>query len=106
MTAFVDSCVQTLAPVVVAAERRTGGRSHARRLLKALAGKRHVLITTHMHPDPDALGSAMAMAVLLERRLGGPGGAVVTLATKGRSGGGINDAFLRAAHVNVTPWDD
>ena len=57
-----------------------------------------------MHPDPDALGSAMAMAVLLERRLG-PGGAKITLATKGRAGGGINDAFLRGAHFALTPWD-
>ncbi|HEX8911341.1 MAG TPA: DHH family phosphoesterase [Humisphaera sp.] len=106
MTAFVDSCVQTLAGSAVAAERHSRGKPRARRLLRALAGKRNILVTTHMHPDPDALGAAMAMCVLLTRRLGhGPDGATVTLATKGRLGGGINDSFLRAADVEVTPWE-
>ena len=106
MTTFVDACVQTLAGSAVAAERRTGGRRHARRLLRTLAGKRHILVTTHMHPDPDALGSAMALCTLLADQLGAAGGVQIVLATKGRIGGGINDAFLRNSSVMLTPWED
>jgi nanoRNase/pAp phosphatase (c-di-AMP/oligoRNAs hydrolase) len=102
MTAFVESCVQTLAGSATAAERRSRGRPRARRLLRTLVGKRNILVTTHVHPDPDALGSAMAMCVLLSRRLPE---ASVTLATKGRTGGGINDAFLKVAATPITPWE-
>jgi nanoRNase/pAp phosphatase (c-di-AMP/oligoRNAs hydrolase) len=107
MTAFVDSCVQTLTGTAGAVERRSRGRPRARRLLKTLAGKQNILVTTHMHPDPDALGSAMGLCVLLTRRLGAEGGPkpVVTLAAKGRVGGGVNETFLRVAGIDVTPWD-
>ncbi|MDB5294929.1 MAG: family phosphoesterase [Phycisphaerales bacterium] len=111
MTAFVESCVQTLAGSAVAAERHTRGRPRARKLLAALAGKRNILVTTHIHPDPDALGSAVALTHLLARRLIIPAGApaddrpAVTLAVKGRIGGGINDTFLQTAHGALTAWD-
>lgn len=114
MTAFVESCVQTLAGSAVAVERRGRGRPHARRLLRTLAGRRNILLTTHMHPDPDAVGSAMGMCVLLDRRLGvgpaTPGGVAgdkprITVAAKGRVGGGVNDSFLRAVGVTLAPWD-
>jgi nanoRNase/pAp phosphatase (c-di-AMP/oligoRNAs hydrolase) len=137
MTAFVASCVQTLAGTAVAVERHSRRSPRARRLLATLAGKRNILITTHMHPDPDALGSATAMCVLLTRRLGPAAGGkaaakgkledggqpdtdrkpgsdgqaatdpkpAITLAAKGRIGGGVNEAFLRAAGVRITPWE-
>ncbi len=43
--------------------RRTGLRRAASRLRSA----RHVLITTHLHPDPDALGSSLTLASALGR---------------------------------------
>ena len=112
MTAFVDSCVQTLAGSAVAAERRSRGQARARQLLKALAGKKRILVTTHIHPDPDALGSAVALAHLLTQRLGTRADksddppATITLAVKGRMGGGVNGTFLRIARGKLTPWDE
>lgn len=104
MTAFVDSCVETVAGSAVAVERRARGRPKARNLLLTLAGKQNILLTTHLHPDPDALASAVALRTLLEQRLDGR--PQVTLSVKGHVGGGINDAFLRAGNFKLTPWDD
>lgn len=107
MTAFVDSCVQTLAGSASAAERHSRGRPRARRFLRTLAAKRNILVTTHIHPDPDALGSAIALAYLLGKCLGtGNDRPAVTLAAKGRIGGGINDAFLRVANGKLKTWEE
>ena len=103
MTAFVESCVGTIAGSAVAAERRARGRPRAARLLKVLAGKKNVLITTHVHPDPDALGSAVALANLIEQRLKSP---KVQISIKGRIGGGLNDVFVRNANLKLLPWDE
>src|SRR4051794_25387588 len=77
MTAFVESCLQTVAGSAVAAERRARGRPRAAKLLEVLAGKKNILVTAHVHPDPDALASAFALAALI-RQVGGtlvsPGG--------------------------------
>ena len=56
-TAFVESCVETVADSAVAVERRSRGRPRAKKLLELLADKKNVLVTTHQHPDPDALAS-------------------------------------------------
>lgn len=131
MTAFVESCVETVADSAQAAERRARGRPRARQLLATLAGKRNILVTTHVHPDPDALGSAWALKNLLEQRLSPVDGkhAVdgkhskdandgksesdkaadrpqVTLAIKGSAGGGINEAFIRVSNLKVAQWDE
>ena len=71
MTAFVTSCVETVSGSAAAAERRARGRPRARRLLKLLDGKRNILVTTHQHPDPDALASGLAMCNLLGAKLKG-----------------------------------
>jgi len=42
-------------------------RSGLRRAAARLRAARHVLITTHLHPDPDALGSSLTLASALER---------------------------------------
>jgi nanoRNase/pAp phosphatase (c-di-AMP/oligoRNAs hydrolase) len=113
MTAFVETCVQTLTGTAGAVERRSRGLPSARKLLRILSTKKKILVTTHIHPDPDALGSAMAMTVLLHRRLvidaekpQGEEPPQVILAAKGRIGGGVNEAFLRATGVKVTPWEE
>jgi nanoRNase/pAp phosphatase (c-di-AMP/oligoRNAs hydrolase) len=104
MTAFVESCLETVQGSVVAAERQARHRPRARKLLKLLAGKRNILVTTHQHPDPDALGSAWGMVHLLQERL--PGKPAVTLSIKGRIGGGVNEAFVRLSDFKLKDWDD
>ena len=102
-TAFVESCVETVAGSAVAVERRARGRPRAGRLLELLAGKKNILITTHQHPDPDALASGFAMCQLLGTKLKG---AKVGMSIKGRIGGGINEMFVRLSNLKLLPWDD
>jgi nanoRNase/pAp phosphatase (c-di-AMP/oligoRNAs hydrolase) len=102
-TAFVESCVETIADSAVAAEQHSRGRPKARRLIRLLSDKHNILITSHRSPDPDALASVMAMARLLEIKLPD---AKITMSVRGRTGGGINDSFAKLANVKLTPWDD
>ena len=83
MTAFVESCVETAADSAAAAERRSRGRPKVRKLLKLLSDKKRILITSHQHPDPDALASALGLRELLAQHLPN---ASVTLSAKGRVG--------------------
>jgi len=103
MTAFVDSCVQTVAGSAGAVVRRSRGHPPARKLLRAVAHKRNILVTTHEHPDPDALASALGLSTLLGAMIPG---VAVSISVKGRIGGGLNEAFARQAHLNLVPWDD
>ena len=102
-TAFVESCVETVADSAVAVERRARGRPRAGKLLEVLANKKNVLITTHQHPDPDALASGLAMCHLLSQKLKG---SKVSMSIKGRIGGGINEMFVRLSNLKLLPWDD
>lgn len=102
-TTFVEACVETTAGSAQRVQKHSGGRPKAKRLLRALAGKQRVLVTTHMHPDPDALASIMAMRHLLRARL--PAGTKVELAVKGQIGGGINEAFTRYVKLDALNWD-
>jgi nanoRNase/pAp phosphatase (c-di-AMP/oligoRNAs hydrolase) len=56
-----------------------------------------------MHPDPDALASSLGLARLLEAALAHPH--KITIAFKGRVGGGINDAFVKYSSLKWVPWD-
>jgi nanoRNase/pAp phosphatase (c-di-AMP/oligoRNAs hydrolase) len=102
-TAFVESCLETVAGSAVAAEMKFRGRPRARRLLKILEGKKNILITTHLHPDPDALGSSQALLHLLRKKLPK---ATVSMSIKGNIGGGINANFARLSNLDLVPWDD
>jgi len=102
-TAFVESCVETVAGSAAAAERRSRGRPRAKMLLDLLADKKNVLITTHQHPDPDALASGLALCALLGAKLKT---AKVNFSIKGRIGGGINEMFVRLSNLKLLPWDD
>ena len=104
MTGFVESCVGTITGSAVAAERRARGRPRAKRLLDLLAGKRSILVTSHQHPDPDALGSGAALCTLLANKL--PASTEISFSIKGKIGGGINDAFIRNSHLKLRPWSD
>jgi nanoRNase/pAp phosphatase (c-di-AMP/oligoRNAs hydrolase) len=103
MTAFVESCVQTAAGKAAVADRSARGRPRARKLLKVLADKKNILVTTHEHPDPDALGSSIGLVALLRTKLKD---AKVSMSIKGQIGGGINDAFTRHANLQTIPWSD
>ena len=103
MKTFVESCLNTVAGSAVAVERRTRHRPRADKLLKSLAGKKNILVTTHLHPDPDALASSQALTYLLNTKLKD---ATITMSVKGKIGGGLNDAFTRHANLKLVPWDD
>jgi nanoRNase/pAp phosphatase (c-di-AMP/oligoRNAs hydrolase) len=105
MTAFVESCVETVADSAVQAERRARGRGRPRalRLLAALAGKKNILVTAHQHPDPDALASAMGVCTLITEKMPGT---KATLSIKGQLMGGMNEGFVRISNLKLAPWDD
>jgi nanoRNase/pAp phosphatase (c-di-AMP/oligoRNAs hydrolase) len=103
MTAFVESCVETVADSAVAAERKLRGRPRAHQLLRTLKDKKNILVTTHLHPDPDALASCMALVALLRQKLVG---AKVTMSIKGKIGGGVNATFAALSELKLAPWDD
>jgi nanoRNase/pAp phosphatase (c-di-AMP/oligoRNAs hydrolase) len=103
MTAFVESCVQTAAGKAAAVDRKTRRNPRARRLLRLLADKKKILVTTHVHPDPDALASSLALCHLLSARLKD---VTIHMSIKGQIGGGINDAFTRHTALSVVPWND
>ena len=82
---------------------KSRSKSRAKKLLKLLATKKNVLVTTHQHPDPDALASSMAMMVLLTKKLPN---AKISMSIKGPVRGGINEMFVRQSNLNLVPWDD
>ena len=103
MTSFVESCTRTVTGSAAALERRSRGRPRAKQLLRLLAGKKRILITTHEHPDPDAMASCLGLATLLSRAMSG---ADVKVSLKGRVGGGLNETFAKLIDLQWLPWDD
>jgi nanoRNase/pAp phosphatase (c-di-AMP/oligoRNAs hydrolase) len=103
MTAFVESCVETVAGSAVAVARGTRHRPKAGKLLRLLRGKTNILVATHQYPDPDALASSYALKKLLEICLPE---AEVTFAVKGPIGGGYNAAFAQLSDLKPAEWDD
>jgi nanoRNase/pAp phosphatase (c-di-AMP/oligoRNAs hydrolase) len=102
-TAFVESCAKTVTGSAAAVARRSRGRPKARQLLKLLGDKKKILVTTHQHPDPDALASCVAMYTLLQHKVAG---ADVKVSFKGGIGGGLNEQFAKLTELNPVPWDD
>ncbi|MCS7033803.1 MAG: DHH family phosphoesterase [Phycisphaerae bacterium] len=102
MTSFVEACVETVAGSAQKVARKSRGRGKARRLLATLRGREKILVTTHMHPDPDALASSIAMRHLLRTALPG---AKVELSIRGTVGGGVNEAFNRHVSLDAVPWN-
>jgi nanoRNase/pAp phosphatase (c-di-AMP/oligoRNAs hydrolase) len=103
MTAFVESCVQSVSGPAAAAERRARHRPRAKQLLRALAGKKNILLTTHQHPDPDALASCLALCVLLTAKLPR---AKIAMSVKGPLITGVNEQFIRNSNLTLLPWDE
>ena len=103
MTGFVESFVTTIADTAIQVARHSKARPRVRRLLKALAGKHNILVTTHIYPDPDAIASAHALAYLLRAKLPN---ARITAAAKSTGQCGINAGFAALAGADVREWDD
>ena len=103
MTAFVDSCIETVTDSAKAVARQSRAHPRVRKLLKLLANKKSILVTTHIHPDPDALASSSALAALLRAKLPS---AQIDLSIKGKITGGINENFARLSRVQLVPWKD
>ena len=103
MTAFVESCVDTVTGSATAVARRSRGKPRARQLLRLLAGKKNILITTHQFPDPDALASALALQTLVTAKIPG---AKASVSIKGDLGSGINVKFGELIDLKPVPWDD
>ena len=104
MTSFVESCAKTVTGSAAALARRSRGHPKAKHLLRALAEKKKILITSHAHPDPDALASSLALCTLLTQQLAA--GTSVTVSFKGGIGGGLNEAFARQTELKAAPWDE
>src|SRR4051794_19088331 len=103
MTAFVEACAKTVTGSAKAVVRRSGALPKARQLLRLLGDKKRILITTHTHPDPDALASCLALCTLLSQRL--DHGVQVAVSFKGGVGGGLNEAFAQQTNLAPLPWD-
>lgn len=104
MTGFVESFVSTIADSATKVARQHRRSPSIKRLLKVLATKRKILVTTHVYPDPDAIASIHAMAYLLRSKLGNS--TSVVAAIKGPTSSGINSGFQSAAGADLQPWDD
>src|SRR5688500_13359317 len=92
MTTFVDACLTTMTDSTVKVERRQRTRVRCGPMLRQLAGAKSILITAHLHPDPDSLASCQAMQYLLQQSLKHT---KVDIRLKGQFGGGINSAFTK-----------
>ena len=105
MTAFVESCVETITGSAELAARHARHRHlpHFRKLLRLLHDKQHILVTTHRFPDPDALASGWALCLLLQEKLPH---AVVTMSVRDQLAGGINEIFIRKSNLKLAKWDD
>lgn len=103
MTGFVESFVTTISDTATRVAERSRARPSVRKLLRVLATKRNILVTTHVYPDPDAIASAHALAYLLRSKLPK---ATITAAAKGTNQCGINAGFSQLAGADVVEWDD
>jgi nanoRNase/pAp phosphatase (c-di-AMP/oligoRNAs hydrolase) len=102
MSGFVDTVAQTAIGSATRAAHAARKAPRASRLLRVLQGRKRILVTTHIHPDPDALASCLAMQVLLRNKTGSQ----VDVSVKGETGGGYNAAFTRHLPLDLVPWDE
>ncbi len=81
-------------------ERSSSGKSD--RLLKILSKYEGVVLLSHIHPDPDSLGSMMGLDHLIRTKLNIP----VTLTRDGFIGRAENQAMVRCLKLNLTPIEE
>src|ERR1700744_4368307 len=88
MTAFVESCVETITGSAELAQRHAHARHTPtfKKLLRALKDKKNILISTHRYPDPDALASGWALCLLLESKMPE---ATISMSVRDQAAGGL-----------------
>jgi nanoRNase/pAp phosphatase (c-di-AMP/oligoRNAs hydrolase) len=74
-------------------------RKKLSRLLKLARGRKRGLVLTHDNPDPDSIASAVALALVLERKAG----VTMHVAYGGIIGRAENIAFVRVLKLPVEP---
>jgi len=80
-------------------ESKTRPRERLIGLVQAIRGRRSAVVQTHDNPDPDCIGSAVALRWLIERWAGIP----VIVAHGGTVGRSENRAMLRVLRVKPVP---
>src|SRR5215203_3668029 len=91
------------APVVLDRKPMTAKSSRrSDRFLTGLADATRVVFVSHVHPDPDSLGSMLGLAHLVETKAGTP-----TLLTQdGPISRAENRAMVDVLHLNLMPVED
>jgi nanoRNase/pAp phosphatase (c-di-AMP/oligoRNAs hydrolase) len=85
-----------------ASTRSTAGLRRSDRFLIGLHDYDRIVLVSHVNPDPDALGSMIGLAHLVETRIGKP-----TLRTRdGIVGRAENRAMVEALELELTPIED
>ncbi len=78
------------------------GLRRSDRFLAGLQSAGRVVFVSHVHPDPDSLGSMLGLAHLVEQRLGKP-----TVVTRdGLISRAENRAMVEVLHLDLTPIDE
>lgn len=101
-SAFIESCVDATAGSAARLDRKTSRRPRINQLIRHLQPAGRILVTTHEHPDPDALASSIGLSYLLEKLL--PSAEIIT-SFKGALGGGLNRIFAQYSLPHYIPWD-
>ena len=91
--------VKARAPKLAAIERRLSAAAKLRHLRAVIQGHRRALVVTHDNPDPDALGSALALRLLFERL----GAVNATVAYGGEIGRAENRSLIALLKLPVRP---
>jgi nanoRNase/pAp phosphatase (c-di-AMP/oligoRNAs hydrolase) len=95
------TATETESTEVMAVKSRTGQR-RSDRFLAGLEDFERVVFVSHVHPDPDSLGSMLGLAHLVETRLDKP-----TLLTRdGLISRAENRAMVDVLNLELTPVDD
>jgi nanoRNase/pAp phosphatase (c-di-AMP/oligoRNAs hydrolase) len=87
------------------ADSGTNGKPPSRRsdrFLAGLAGAETVTFVSHVHPDPDSLGSMVGLAHLVQDRLGKP----TRLTRDGLISRAENRAMVEVLHIEVEPIEE
>ena len=82
--------------------RSAAGFRRSDRFLAGLQQTERVVLVSHINPDPDALGSMLGLAHLVESRLGKP----AILTRDGLIGRAENKAMVEGLHLELVPIED
>jgi nanoRNase/pAp phosphatase (c-di-AMP/oligoRNAs hydrolase) len=82
--------------------RSTPGLRRSDRFLIGLHDHERVVLVSHINPDPDALGSMLGLAHLVETRLGKP----TVLTRDGIVGRAENQAMVEGLHLELVPIEE